>query len=160
MRRRSSILHDAYHEAGHVVAALALGMEISSVWIVTEGRDDLGGRTQTRAHWDPGSGFQPLPDHERDVVHLAGDAAGQRHERTRLGHDPYTSLDQWHLLSVLDDLGDDEARPLWAEAVALIEEHWLDIERLASVLATRRCLYGLTPETWRETIALPEAVPA
>jgi len=34
-RRRSSVLHDAYHEAAHAVVELELGLPVSSVHVST-----------------------------------------------------------------------------------------------------------------------------
>jgi|GEM_PF-3353881 hypothetical protein len=158
MRRRSSILHDAYHEAGHAVVALGLGLHVSSVWVVTSGRGILGGRAQLGASaYQTGAValFGPLPAHESTIADLAGDAADMRRRVVSPlgGADHRQGAGLHHLLAAMDDLGDDAARLLYEEAATLVQESWLDIERMARVLASGRDLYDLTPETWREAIA-------
>ena len=157
MRRRTSIIHDAYHEAGHAVVGLVLGLPVSSVWLVEEGRTPKGGlsgRTQF-----VGWGFSPLPEHEKMIANLAGDIAGGRYR----GLEPWNGRgDENHVLDAMDRLGPGSLTEgtgplslLMAEATALVEEHWADIERLAVVLAREHELYNLAPETWRAAIGAP-----
>ena len=116
----------ARHEAGHCVIAHRLGMRLSSVWIVTTATRGLGGRTQLDATWL----LTTTPDRRLLHLHwLAGDAA-----EGRVG---------LHILKVRDEVGEDAARELWAEAKAMVEADARAIDGLAKTILERpNGIYG------------------
>jgi hypothetical protein len=76
-RRERDTINTAYHEAGHAVIAVALGMPVSSIWLTGEraavGR--LVGRVQLDAAWR----IESPPDPRDLWLHsLAGDAVDRR----------------------------------------------------------------------------------
>lgn len=146
MRRRSLILRDAHHEAGHAVVALALGHPVSSVSVIPEGHGVLGGRTRVFY------GVAALSGRDRMVELLAGDAAGHRYSREHGLDDAHESR---HIMEVSQALGtwdagnpdDRRVRQLLDDAETHVNAHWADIARMAAILARPPyALHGLTPD--------------
>ncbi len=96
----------AFHEAGHVAAALVLGYRVTAAWLHAS-----GGRTLFTT---------PHSDRDAALIALAGTIA------------------QWRVaprspLTASDDLDGVNMR-CWADAEALVEQHWDLVERVAAEL--------------------------
>lgn len=131
-RAQRDTIDTAWHEAGHAVAMLALGVRVSSVWLT--GERAAVGRLVGRAQADVLS----IMDTDERVHHLhnlAGDAVDKRRSGLFGGS---------HVLDVSREVGPDAFPALWDEARALVEDHWQAIERLALALleAPDYGLYG------------------
>lgn len=151
-RRERDTIDSAYHESGHAVIALALGIPVSSVTITSEraaigratGNTQLDAVTLMTRPWSRRTGrIQRLAGFVADEVHI---------ERTpELGESLQRSSAD-HIIEVCDEVGVEAMRKLLAETRSLVAEHWGSIEQLAGALLDSLDgdagggVYNLTPD--------------
>ena len=135
----------AYHEAGHAIVGLRLGLELLSTDVLS---DDGGGRGHTRFS-SPGAWFSPRPGHltarERDfvdrtiVTYLSGYAAESRlgvADAAGSGFDENDVVQSW--VSLLSDVDEERLGAIALsrqKAASMLEEP--GVWRAVGVLAAR-----------------------
>jgi ATP-dependent Zn protease len=139
----------AYHEAGHVVAAVVVGLSPHSASIVPD--IDTDGRVR---HKKPFHGINLEVDNsdrarlrvERNIIIcFAGPSAQRKHQprswRTWHGQTDFeTAVDLAGRVSGSDAEADAFLKWLNERAVALVNFHWESVERVATALLARRTL--------------------
>lgn len=138
----------AYHEAGHAVAAKVLGLTIDRISIAPEG--DAAGHVIHNYGCNMNEViYEDDPNRQWSLeraalVAMAGEAA-QRHFRLESVQEQHGGGDRIKVHQILDHLageGDQELRDAWERLLAirakrLVEQHWMQVEWLASVLLER-----------------------
>lgn len=165
MSRRSASTETviAYHEAGHAVAALRLGVPVRHVTIDPE--NDDGGIVLGHVRFRSGDKDPPSLGHRLLVISLAGPAAQRRYaprSPVRVnGASDFAHAQRESELCSSDPMA---ARSLhhWGEREArhLVAREWWLVERIADILIRRRTISGdelqeaLAPiEAARESVA-------
>jgi hypothetical protein len=163
----------AWHEAGHAAAAIALGMPLSSVWVIPE-RATVGkmvGRTQLDAGWLIEAEESDDLRRRLDLQSLAGDVVDMQREATegprldRFGFPVRRRIFTGaHVLEVHDRYAEPEFRALLADARALIDTHWPMVETIATALLASPDLglygKGIPGNVLYRDLGPPPALPA
>ncbi|MBA2692545.1 MAG: hypothetical protein H0U65_08645 [Rubrobacter sp.] len=139
----------AYHEAGHIVAAYASGLEVG--WATIEPTEDALGRAHTPLRDDIAYVWECSNESEDDEYlekHLVCLVAGAKAEELLTGeeHDLEGTDFERAADFVLHLAGSEEERQLevsgkaFDEAERLLRRNWHVVERLAAQLAEHRTL--------------------
>jgi hypothetical protein len=172
-RRNSQLLENAYHEAGHADAALALGYRVRRVSIISnnysEGRlvwDSPLRRRSVRKAFEFGDAdkarkFKRLIEH-CIIVALAGSFALRRHNPrarwrygltgARRGEPAREGTDEQAIQELISRLYEDRKvakafrQYLESRTEALVSTDWEEIERLARALYKHKMLEGVAIE--------------
>ncbi len=144
----------AYHEAGHAVVAYVVGLTVERVSIQSDGiaaghvEHDYGCNMNKIVHEEGPKRQWAL---ERSaIVALAGEVS-QRRYRPESVDEEHGGGDRLHVHQVLDHLAgdvDQELRDAWATLLVirtkrLVEQHWLRVEWVASVLLKQTTIDGM-----------------
>ena len=132
-KRERDTISTAYHEAGHAVVAVALGMPVESVWIT--GERSAVGRVLGTTQVDPIWLHESTPSLQDALLQgLAGDAVDARRG----------VFDGAHVLLAHERFGEEIFREAWTETQRLVADHWSEIERVATALLAdpNHDLYG------------------
>jgi ATP-dependent Zn protease len=142
VRRSTELERTAYHEAGHVVAAVRQGIRIAAVTILSG--DDFGGRTWLA------NGLNGASEHAGAVMLMAGEAAQNIFApRSCSFVNGLSEKDHYLLMHWLrqnghpgfDDHGKLEQKYKRA-ARAFVREHWPSVDRVALALLKHKTLHG------------------
>jgi ATP-dependent Zn protease len=153
-------LATAYHEAGHAVASLALGIRVRSASIVPNRESAIDGyvrsqkigrNTARNIEWADRFTRSRLQAEKRVMVWMAGELA-QRRFNPRSVRSYHASMDREEIVDMLMRY----ARPRLSEAIdvtshykllkewtaELLDENWILVEAVANALVKRRTLSG------------------
>jgi hypothetical protein len=131
----------AYHEAGHAIAALALGREIGTARLYEEIEDDRRAGETTMVDNRPVLAFVLEGDRdyraerrarEDGAIDLAADYAAHRAGYHGVSHQP----------QIYARLGRYRASRLQARAERIIDARWPDVEQLAHLLLAQHSVAG------------------
>ena len=143
----------AYHEGGHMTAAVVQGMPIR----VTGLHVDLNGNgSADYFHREPGdfaTDFVDQIERRRTIIALYAAHEAQRKFYPEVSTDGWTH-DLFKVDKLIEEMGLDKQEAqvtredLKARAGRLVEKFWTEIEDLAKTLLSRNCVARLPEDTW------------
>lgn len=114
----------AWHEAGHVIVGISLGIRFVSSRVGAE--DDPTSPEMGRSRHDTlRNTLNGTTERDLRVMRLAGDAVSWRRG---------VREDSVHMHEVIYGVGQEAFEPLWSEAKAAVDANWSRIERFANKL--------------------------
>jgi ATP-dependent Zn protease len=129
----------AYHEAGHALVAIVLGIPVTKVWLESSGEK---GHTITSSESDPSTGLAKkyikiLRAGQIADALFAGEGEGL--DAAEVDWQKINKLAESHNLT-------EEVRELGLQTRQLLSDHWSSVKRLAEDLLAREMLSGLEVE--------------